>query len=310
MKFIFNAVILSGTLMLLCFGFSASAQKSTVVYAVRDMQVLKMDIYQPVASQGKRPCVIFVFGGAFYTGERDAKLYSKYFHSLADSGFVVASIDYRLGLKNISKPPSLFNRKPLIHAIDIAVEDFYSATRFLLDHADSLHIDTTMILASGSSAGAITVLTADFRKRNYRDDLILPQSFQYAGLISFAGAVYSNHGRPRYKVDPAPMMLFHGNKDDVVPYKKIALFGTGMYGSSMVIKEMRKENKPYYFFILDGIGHDAAAYPMTEYLPEVHQFLRQWVLEKRPLFEETRIRDAGRKNSPIDFSKVFPKKIE
>lgn len=300
---------LTGTLILfLLFSHQANAQKSTLVYAIRDTQELKMDIYQPSDPQEKNPCIIFVFGGAFYTGSRDAVEYHDYFKSLADSGFMVASIDYRLGMKNATKPPSLFNRKTLVNAINMAVEDFYTATGFLLHHADSLHIDTTRILGSGSSSGAITVLTADFRKRNFRDKAILPPSFQYAGIISFAGAVYSNHGRPKYKEKPDPVLLFHGNKDDVVPFKKIALFGTGMYGSSMVIKEYRKKDEPYYFIVLDGIGHDAASFPMTEYLPEIHDFLREWILEKRPLSEETMIRDDARKNSSLNFNDVFPKK--
>lgn len=286
-----------------------SAQKITVEFARIDTQVLKMDIYEPAIKTDKNPCVIFVFGGAFYTGKRDAEFYQRYFKSLTDSGFVVASIDYRLGLKDLAKQPSLFNRKPLVHAIEIAVEDLYSATAFLLKHAQEYQIDTSMIIVSGSSAGAIIVLTADFEKRNFINPAdILPAQFQYAGIISFAGAIYSTRGKPTYKVKPAPMLLFHGNKDDVVPFKKVALFGTGIYGSSVIVKKFKSQHDPYWFYVMDGIGHDASVYPMNDFLPQIHDFIRKCIFDKRPLYENVLIKDDDRKNSSINFSKVFKKK--
>ncbi len=284
------------------------SQKQTVVYAQRDTQELKMDIYPPAVIKEVNPCVIFVFGGGFLIGSRDDKIYSKYFKSLSDSGYFVASIDYRLGLKNAKKAPSLFNRKPLIHAIDIAVEDFYSATKYLLQHAGELNIDTSKIIASGSSAGAITVLTADYRKRNGYDDKTLPGSFQYAGVVSFAGAIYSNHGHPKYAVHPAPMLLFHGNNDKIVPFKKIALFGTGMYGSSVIIKRFKKMDAPYRLMVFDKTGHAAAAFPMQSYLAQIHAFLKEYISQKRPLFVETNILDEGRNDGKeINFKKAFQK---
>ena len=288
---------------------SVSAQKTTVEFARIDTQVLKMDIYEPAIKADQNPCVLFVFGGAFYTGKRDAEFYQRYFKSLTDSGFVVVSIDYRLGLKDLSKPPSLFNRKPLVHAIEIAVEDLYSATAFLLKNAQEYHIDTSMIIVSGSSAGAISVLTADFQKRNFiKPSDILPAQFQYAGIITFAGAVYSTRGKPKYKVKPAPMLLFHGNKDDVVPFKKVALFGTGIYGSSVILKKFKRLHDPYWFYVMDGIGHDASIYPMNDFLPQIHDFIRKCIFVKRPLYKNILIKDDDRKNSSINFSKVFKRK--
>ncbi len=284
------------------------SQKQTVVFAQRDTQVLKMDIYPPAGVKKSNPCVIFVFGGGFLTGSRDEKTYSDYFKSLSDSGYLVASIDYRLGLKGATKPPTLFNRRPLIHSINIAVEDLFSATQYLLRHAVELQIDTSKIIVSGSSAGAITVLTADYRKRNDYDQKLLPSSFQYAGIISFAGAIYSNHGHPKYVVHPAPMLLFHGNNDKIVPFKKIALFGTGMYGSSAIIKRFKKIDAPYRLMVFDKTGHAAAVFPMHSYLTQIHAFLREYVFQKRPLFIEANILDEGRNDrKEINFKKAFQK---
>lgn len=287
---------------------TTEAQKRTVVFATRDTQQLRMDIYPSEKNQEKNPCIVFVFGGGFLMGERDAKTYSSYFKFLSENGFTVASIDYRLGLKGAAKVPSLFNRKPLINAINMAVEDFYSATDYLLKHAGELHLDTSQIIASGSSAGAITVLTGDYRKRNGYDKGALPPHFQYAGIISFAGAVYSNHGHPKYAIHPAPMLLFQGNKDKVVPFKKISLFGTGMYGSSVINKRFKKIGAPYQLVVFEQTGHAAAEFPMHDYLSTIETFLNLFVVEKKPLYIKTEILDRGRKDKEFDFKKAFPKK--
>lgn len=296
-------------LMLLLLGSPPlKAQQSTVVYITRDTLPLKMDIYLPAAHASNNSCVIFAFGGGFFTGTRDAKNYLDYFKSLTDSGYVVASIDYRLGLKNSRKPPSIFNKKPLINSIEMAVEDFYAATSYLLQHASEYHIDGSKFIASGSSAGAITALTADYQKRNSYGTKILPDSFQYAGVISFAGGIYSSHGHPKYAMHPAPMLLFHGKKDKVVPFKKKSLFGTGLYGSSVIIRHFKEINAPYCLLIFENTGHAAASFPMEENLPQIHAFLREYIRKSRPLFIEATILNNERTYKKLDFKKAFENK--
>jgi acetyl esterase/lipase len=279
--------------------YSASGQKQTVAYArYGDSILLKMDIYQPeVKSDVPRPLVLFVFGGGFYAGSRMQTIYFPYYHFLVSQGYLVAAIDYRLGLKGIKKAPSLFNRKPLTHAIDMAVEDTYAATNYLIQHAREWNIDTGKIILSGSSAGAITVLQCDYEKRNdFEQAKVLPSRFEYAGVISFAGAIYSKKGRPDYTITPAPTLLFHGNKDNIVPYNKIGLLGTGMYGSRSLAKKRKKENFPYAFYTFEGMGHDVAIFPMLEYQSAIQSFIQDYILDKRPLYTEVFIKDVNRKN--------------
>ena len=74
--------------------------KQTHLYAVKGADSLYLDHYiAPV--EGKRPCMMFVFGGGFVGGQRDNKLYAQYFEFLTKQGFDVVSIDYRLGLRNV-----------------------------------------------------------------------------------------------------------------------------------------------------------------------------------------------------------------
>ncbi len=275
---------------------SAEIEKSTHIYAVKDREELKMDIYSSDSFfSTKQPCLIFIFGGGFKEGNRDAKDYVTYFEYFAERGFKVASIDYRLGMKD-QKVPGVFNHKPLRNAIALAVEDLYSATDYLLKNSDKLNIDTDKIIISGSSAGALTVLQADYEKRNQKESAsLLPQSFQYAGVISFAGAIFSNEGTPSYKIKPAPTLFFHGSGDNLVPYKQIRLFSLGMFGSKSLAKQFRKQGYPYIFYSMEDIGHEVAIYPMKEYLSEIEHFIQELVLNKKQWMVDINLKDKLRK---------------
>lgn len=282
-----------------------NAQPSTVeFFRFKDDTALSMDIYPPDATAVREsgsaysPVVICIFGGGFLTGSRTDGIYLPYYKFLTEQGYTVAAIDYRLGLRDAKKPPSMFNKKPLINAIRIAVEDTYAATAYLLRHREELHLDTTKFILSGSSAGAITALQADYEKRNGIGNAhLLPSGFQYAAVVSFAGAVYSREGRPDYRIPPAPTLLFHGSKDNWVPYNKVSLLGTGIYGSKALAKRRRKQGYPYCFYTFEGIRHDVAAFPMKEFQSEIHQFFNDYVFLKRPLFIDINIKDTNRKNS-------------
>jgi predicted esterase len=301
--------------LLMCMPFSLAAQTTTVEFVQYDTGPLNMDIYAPHADAGARsddhalnPVVICIFGGGFLAGKRNDKFYLPYYKFLADHGYTVAAIDYRLGLKGTKKPPSLFNRKPIINAIEIAAQDVFAATSYLIKHAKELQIDTTKIILSGSSAGAITALQADYEKRNYmKNARILSTGFQYAAVISFAGAVYSKEGRPDYAVAPAPTLLFHGSKDNWVPYNKVSFLGTGVYGSRSLAKRRKKKGFPYCFYTFENIRHDVAIFPMNEYQPQVLEFLQDYVTLGKRLYIDINIRDDNRKNtfnsSPSDVYK-------
>ena len=194
----------------------------------------------------------------------------------------------------------------MINAIAIAVADLYVATDYLIQQAAELKIDTGKIILSGSSAGAITALQADFEKRNGKKSAtVLPPSFQYAGVIAFAGAIYSTSGRPDYAVAPAPMLFFHGSKDDFVPYNKVGLLGTGMYGPKSITKKMKERHQPYTFYTMEGIKHDVASFPMREFLPEIETFLDDFIVDKKKLYIDVNIKDDNRQNSNLRFEDAY-----
>jgi predicted esterase len=260
-------------------------KKQSFIYAVKDSEQLGLDIYtsDSFTTTTKKPCVIFVFGGAFIGGHRDARLYNKYFNSLAEHDYAVVSISYRLGLKGMKKISKL-STAPLKRAIDMAVDDLFDATDWIVAHADSLGIDTSKIILSGSSAGAITVLEADFERANGKPAAHkLPQHFRYAGVLAFSGAILSYDGRFRYVSPPAPTMLFYGTADKIVPYNKIRFFNKGMYGSSWIARTCKKQNYPYYIYRAQGLGHEMSVLPMLEQMPRIYDFLDQYVMQKKQL---------------------------
>lgn len=280
------------------FLFAQEINKETRLFAEKDGQELKMDIYSSdSAFTSKQPCLMFVFGGGFKEGTRDAERYNAYFHYFAKRGFKVVSIDYRLGMKD-AKAPGLFNTQPIQNAIALAVSDIYSATNYLLKHANELNIDITRIIISGSSAGAITVLQADYEKRDQKESAkVLPSSFQYAGVISFAGAIFSKEGTPSYTIKPAPTLFFHGSADKLVPYNQIRFFKMGMFGSKPLSKRFKEQGYPHMFYTMEGVGHEVADYPMTEFLPEVEQFIHDFVFNRKQWMLTIHLKDKLRKSN-------------
>jgi dipeptidyl aminopeptidase/acylaminoacyl peptidase len=152
-------------------------------------------------------------------------------HQMTDRGYVVIAINYRHGMAGV-KDKGFKMVRSLERAIGIAVEDLYSATAYLLKNAQAIGIDPSKIMISGSSAGAVTVLQADYELAN-RFELasLLPDDFSYAGVIAFAGGVFSREGRPDYERQPAPTLFFHGKEDRMVKYKSTRFFNIGFFGS-------------------------------------------------------------------------------
>lgn len=270
----------------------------TFVYSVKDGDSLRLDRYTgtPAAEIGApKPCMIFVFGGAFARGRRDAKAYRPFFEYMArEAGYTVVSIDYRLGLKGplaaSQLAPENFQRL-LARTVLMAVEDLYDATSFVVGKAGEWGIDPQRIVTCGSSAGAITILQGEYLIAN-RNPLTakLPEGFDYAGVVAFAGAVLSMDGEPVWANAPAPIMLFHGDADASVPYGSLQLGSAGIYGSDYIARQLAEMKSPYYFYSVAGADHAMATVPMNNYRDAIDQFLTQQVGERLPAMTVTQER--------------------
>lgn len=236
----------------------------TYMFAQRDTCDLYLDVYNPAKGSettfnGKaKPTVIFMFGGGFIRGTRDDQDYHKWFRTMTQNGYRVISIDYRLGLKGSNKV-GVAQVNVLDKAIHMAVEDLFSATTFIIDNADHLGVDPSNIVISGSSAGAISVMQAEYEISNMTKwAAVLPEGFNYAGVMSFSGAILSREGKVDFKKKPCPVLMLHGTADELVPYKQIAVFNLGFFGGGKLVKRWQKYGYNYNMFHFIGYGHEIA----------------------------------------------------
>lgn len=268
---------------------------ASFLFAERGEAQLWLDIYAPAPGTESRnlPTVLYVFGGGFKTGSRDHPWLMPFFQQLTLGGYRVVSIDYRLGLKEVKKM-GIAQRDLLKKAIDMAVEDLFSATTFLVNNAEATGVDPANIVLCGSSAGAITVLQADWERCNGGAlASVLPKDFAYAGVVSFSGAVYSNQGKIAYRsAAPAPTVLFHGIDDKIVTYKKISFFKLCFGGSDCLFPVLEKCGVPCAIYRFRGIGHEVAG-SMERNFPLMDRFIRANIVEKKAFTEDATLTDSA-----------------
>ena len=297
MKQIFLAIA-----ALTAFCLSASAQNDllspdgTYMYERRDTCDLFMDVYNPAEGSEdtfmgvRKPTVVFMFGGGFIQGTRDDKSYNSWFRMLTENGYRVISIDYRLGLKGATKV-GVAQVNLLDKAIHMAVEDLFCATNFIIENADQLGVDPSAIVISGSSAGAISVMQAEYEIANRTSWVsVLPQGFNYAGVMSFSGAILSRKGKVKYQTAPCPTLMLHGTADKLVPYKQIAFFNLGFFGGGKLVKRFQKFGYDYNMYHFVDYGHEIAG-SMYSTLDLQLDFLEKNVMQGKKRIIEAWISD-------------------
>ena len=141
------------------------------VYGFKVPQLLKtndldlnMDLYRPItdSSHCPLPLLVLIHGGAFYCGDKCDTGFPEMGHYFAERGYVVASINYRLGFWPWSQSVDRAGYR--------AVQDANAAVRFLLDKKEYYNIDPDNIYVAGSSAGAITALNLAFMDSIFRPE--------------------------------------------------------------------------------------------------------------------------------------------
>jgi acetyl esterase/lipase len=181
-------------------------------------QDLMLDIYQPEGDTIKsRPLVIFIHGGAFIFGKKDAPPMIELCSNFAKRGYVAASISYRLA------------RAPTQKEIMDAMHDARAAVRFLRRYANKYGIDTNKIAVGGSSAGAYTALCVSYIDK--QSELLRradPDNVEgNSGNPGFGSNVQACidlwGGLMKVKVmnsDEPPLLIIHGTNDPLVNYNK------------------------------------------------------------------------------------------
>lgn len=268
----------------------------TYLFVQRDTCDLFMDVYDPAEGSETsafgigKPTIIFMFGGGFIQGTRDDADYLKWFRMMTENGYRIISIDYRLGLKGSDKV-GIAQVNVLDKAIHLAVEDLFSATTFIIDNAEQLGVDPGNIVISGSSAGAISVMQAEYEIANRTEwASVLPAGFNYAGVMSFSGAILSREGKVDFKDDPCPTLMLHGTSDKLVPYEQIKVFNLGFFGGGKLVERFKKYGLSYNMYHFIDYGHEIAGSMDTTVDLQI-RFLETNVMQKKQRIVEAWLSD-------------------
>ncbi len=299
-KLIFSVLLLSGI-----YNFVSAQNCTTFTYFQNDSVTLELDFYKPIKGEKKLPLLIYVHGGGFAIGSRDAgESICKY---VATQGYAAASISYTLYMKgkNFSCDGILSEK---IKAIQFAVNQLWQTTSYVIAHSTELEIDTTKIFIAGSSAGAETVLHAafwDYKTMNIYKPSLSP-TFKYAGLIAGSGALMDlNLIR---KDNQIPALMFHGNCDRLVPYATAAHHfckpnSSGwlmLFGSYSIYNHLIKLGGSASLFTYCGGGHEYSGELFDRDQQPIVEFMNQILLHAH-IQKHTIISTGKNDNGTLDY---------
>jgi acetyl esterase/lipase len=151
-----------------------AAQEQALHFPTRDGSSVPLEFYSDEVA-GARPCLVVIHGGGWNSGE--AQQFPEWSRALAELGYRVASIGYRLAPECKWPAPR---------------EDVAAALAYLKTHASELGIDPARFVLLGRSAGGQIALDAAY---TLRDPAIRACIASYAPTdMNFAYATASETG--------------------------------------------------------------------------------------------------------------------
>jgi acetyl esterase/lipase len=197
--------------------FTSDVRKAGELASGGELSLL-MDIWVPpnATSATPMPLVVFVHGGGFKMGGKEEDYIVGDATSYARSGFVTASINYRLTPDNTATPEL---RRA---AITQAADDLMNAVRFLKKNAATYHIDTSRVAIVGTSAGGALALVdaveADTLAGTTVDSAYTGISAAVQAVVSTGATLVDQYtdtsGLLHYDASDAPVLMFHAKPTD------------------------------------------------------------------------------------------------
>jgi acetyl esterase/lipase len=251
-----------------------------LVYGQTGGVELKLDLARPQGLTSPRPALLAIHGGAWAAGSKND--FRDLARGAARQGFVAVTISYRLA------PQHLFPAQ---------IEDCKCAVRWLRAHAGQWQIDPARIGAMGGSAGghlAMMLGAMDAEHGLEGDGGWAEHSSKVQAVVSFVGptnlvgefgpvsqGLLKNFlgGTPAEKGDAyrlaspvryvgkgdAPMLLFQGTKDPLVPYDQ----------AFQMASALSEAGVPGRVEILLGEGHGFGPREMERSLAAMYAFFRE-----------------------------------
>lgn len=217
-----------------------------LLYKVVAGDSLYLHVFKPKAGVIPTAAIVFFFGGG-WTGGHPRQFYqqSQYF---ASRGILAISAEYRVKSKHGTSP---FD----------CVEDGKSAIRWVREHAKTLNVNPTKIVASGGSAGghvAICTAVIDGYDNPNENLIISSKPNAVIGYNPVFDTTNKGYGSGKVKgqetvISPChqvkenlpPMLNFHGKEDTTVPFENAERF----------TKLMQKAGNRCELVAVDNVGH-------------------------------------------------------
>ncbi len=229
-----------------------STVERDVAYCAPDGVPQRMDVYYPASAEGRWPALVFIHGGGWTGGDKSRV--GPELAALRDAGFLVVSVNYRLGPQY--KFPAM-------------IEDVKCAVRYLRANAAAYNLDPERIGAWGSSAGGhlaallgTTDASAGFDTGEYLEQSSRVQAVTvFFGptdfTVPFAGG-YDSKLEVFAPFDPAlaspvtyvspddpPFLLVHGDSDTLVPLSQ----------SEILLAKLEEAGVPAELAVVTNAGH-------------------------------------------------------
>lgn len=263
--------------------------QSTHEFGPVEGETLKLDFFRAKDAKGKLPLVIYVHGGGFSAGSYNSGGIVSFAKRLAKRGYAVASVQYRLTMKDIGFGCDVPVDKKK-EAIINASHDIMDGVKHMLDYNETFEIDPKRVILIGSSAGAETVLNLAYMF-DYQEVL---KDFRFAGVISLAGAILDPEAIS--KENAIPTQLFHGTGDAFLPYETGPHHYCGssepgfmmLYGAAPIARRLKGLGVPYYLYSITGGSHGWSGTPVNRCFTEIVDFLYNDIINPKTLRQTER----------------------
>jgi poly(3-hydroxybutyrate) depolymerase len=238
--------------------FADVTQTKDLSYSPNDStdkkKIRLFDLYQPVGDKSTgRPLIIWMHGGGFKFGTKDAKGIQLWSKTFAQRGYVCAAIRYTL-----SKKFPIFNFDELKKSCYYAVLDAKQAVAYFREHYKEYNIDPDKIILAGNSAGGMIALDAAYSTNaelakfagvadeNAADN----ERLQVAGVINLWGGMFDLNWLKNARI---PIVSIYGSTDGTVaPTHKNA----PLYGGQDVHSAADALGLPNELKVFEGYSHE------------------------------------------------------
>lgn len=189
---------------------------------------LKLDLYVPETDDHlPKPVFVFIHGGGYKEGsKRDAADFST---ALAQRGYAVVSIDYRL-----KKDPDA----NMYLTLNDDYEDISDAIGWIREHSKEYGLDVGKLAIGGDSAGGHLAM-------NYVNQALNSDPDSVRSVFAIVD-IYGGTMDEAIDGKLPPVLIIHGTIDTLIPYSQ----------SVQLTRDLANAGIYSNFFTMEGAGHD------------------------------------------------------